>query len=236
MTRYEILPKTQLALLPELLPTRYAGFALYGGTAIALQIGHRESIDFDFFTAEPLDEAKIVRAMPFLKDAVALQREPDTWTVQVSPLGDAERPVKLSFFGGLGFGRVGTPKPTSRGELLLASPLDLLGHTLKVMLQRVEAKDYRDIAALLRSGLTIEAGLGAAQALFGSSFPPSAALRAMTYFGEGDFRTITRKDRHVLVGAASKAGAAIPARILSYDLTITTPEGQGPGEGPLAAL
>ena len=47
MTRYDILPKTQLAVLPELSPTRYAGFTLYGGTAIALQIGHRESIDFD---------------------------------------------------------------------------------------------------------------------------------------------------------------------------------------------
>ncbi|WP_373321508.1 nucleotidyl transferase AbiEii/AbiGii toxin family protein [Rivihabitans pingtungensis] len=31
------------------------GFVLYGGTAIALRLGHRESVDFDFFSDRPLD-------------------------------------------------------------------------------------------------------------------------------------------------------------------------------------
>lgn len=31
------------------------GFALYGGTAIALRLGHRTSVDFDFFNDRPLD-------------------------------------------------------------------------------------------------------------------------------------------------------------------------------------
>ena len=40
----------------ELFPnfSRFDGFYLVGGTALALQIGHRISVDFDFFSEEPL--------------------------------------------------------------------------------------------------------------------------------------------------------------------------------------
>lgn len=33
----------------------FEGFYLAGGTALALQIGHRVSIDFDLFTEKPID-------------------------------------------------------------------------------------------------------------------------------------------------------------------------------------
>lgn len=46
----EILPKEQRALWKELKPLQGMGFVLYGGTAIALRLGHRVSIDFDFFS------------------------------------------------------------------------------------------------------------------------------------------------------------------------------------------
>jgi Nucleotidyl transferase AbiEii toxin, Type IV TA system len=46
--KLEILPAAQRLLWQELgaIP---GGFTLYGGTAIALHLGHRQSIDFDFF-------------------------------------------------------------------------------------------------------------------------------------------------------------------------------------------
>lgn len=62
----EILPKSaknSLAILGEsgLLKDAY----LAGGTALALQIGHRISVDFDFFTSKEFDEKifiqKIIR-------------------------------------------------------------------------------------------------------------------------------------------------------------------------------
>ena len=46
--RLDILPPPQISLWPELGQVP-ADFALYGGTALALHLGHRESIDFDFF-------------------------------------------------------------------------------------------------------------------------------------------------------------------------------------------
>ena len=45
----EILSKEQLELLP-LLEMANRSFGLVGGTAVALQIGHRQSIDFDLFS------------------------------------------------------------------------------------------------------------------------------------------------------------------------------------------
>lgn len=56
-----------------------------------------------------------------------------------------------------------------------ASLLDLAGTKLKALLQRVEAKDYRDIAALLEHGIKLEDILGSARALFGVAFNPLIA-------------------------------------------------------------
>jgi hypothetical protein len=47
--RLDILPDAQQRLGPELAQTPDC-FILYGGTAIALRLGHRSSVGFDFFT------------------------------------------------------------------------------------------------------------------------------------------------------------------------------------------
>jgi hypothetical protein len=50
--RLDVLPATQRRLWPELrgVPPQ---FVLYGGTALALRLGHRHSVDFDFFSSIP---------------------------------------------------------------------------------------------------------------------------------------------------------------------------------------
>jgi hypothetical protein len=55
-----VLTNDQLKLSP--LIRQYANdFYLADGTAIALQIGHRRSIDFDLFTYKPFDSMKVTR-------------------------------------------------------------------------------------------------------------------------------------------------------------------------------
>ncbi len=54
----EILTKEQIKLLP-LLKKFSKNFGLVGGTAIAFQIGHRRSIDFDLFSLKPFENARI---------------------------------------------------------------------------------------------------------------------------------------------------------------------------------
>lgn len=99
---------------------------------------------------------------PFLKDAGVLQDEPETLTLVVQVPG-FDVPVKVSFFGGIAFGRVGEPDEAENGALI-ASLDDLMATKLKVMLERVEAKDYRDVAALLRAGVDLSRGLAATAA------------------------------------------------------------------------
>lgn len=50
---YEILNSSQIEFLPYLRIFNKS-FFLVGGTALALQIGHRRSIDFDLFTSSPI--------------------------------------------------------------------------------------------------------------------------------------------------------------------------------------
>src|SRR3989338_5307880 len=58
----EILTQGQLALLP-LIKKFSADFYLAGGTTLALQYGHRRSIDFDLFTKQSFDNQKILRSI-----------------------------------------------------------------------------------------------------------------------------------------------------------------------------
>jgi hypothetical protein len=52
----EALGRRQRSLLPRLAPlARQHGFYLAGGTALALQLGHRRSVDFDWFREDPID-------------------------------------------------------------------------------------------------------------------------------------------------------------------------------------
>lgn len=85
----------------------------------------------------------------------------------------------------------------------MASLDDLLATKLKVILQRIEAKDYIDIAALLKAGVPLDRGLSAAQCLYGSSFQPSESLKALVYFEGADLGTLSTDVKRTLIAAAS---------------------------------
>jgi hypothetical protein len=197
--RLDALPPAQRALWPELV-TVPGRFVLYGGTALALRLAHRPSVDFDFFAHDRLDHRELEREVPFVRDATTLDEGPDTRTILVKRAGGE---VKLSFFGGIGFGRVGDPDPTDDGILRAASLLDLAGTKVKALLQRVEAKDYLDVAALLDHGLLLEDILGSARALFGPAFNPLIAQKALCYFEGGDLASLNNRVRDRLVTAAA---------------------------------
>src|SRR5579859_1013774 len=198
--RMDILPPAQREIWPLLRPGVELGLVLYGGTAVALRLGHRESVDFDFFTDKQLSQEQLRRSYSFLNSSTTIQSEPDTLSVLVPVRGET---VKLSFFGSITIGRVGIPERTPDGVLEVASSLDLLATKLKVLLQRVEAKDYQDIAAILRSGQPLELGLAAAAELYAPTFQPSEAVKALTYFEGGDVAKLSDRDKSLLIRAVS---------------------------------
>ena len=217
----DTLPADQLQLWPQLQGATRLGFVLYGGTAIALRLGHRTSVDFDFFSEKPLDRERLHAAMSFMARSTTLQDAPDTLTVLTQGHGSASTPVKLSFFAGLDFGRVGTPDRSDDGVLQIASCADLLATKLKVLMQRVEAKDYRDIAALMTAGASLPNALAAASAMFGTAFQPSECLKAMTYFEGGDLHGLNIAEKTTLVQAVCQVRELPLAPPLTRELGTT---------------
>jgi len=199
--RMDMLPPAQRRLWPELRHAPNLGFTLYGGTAIALRLGHRESLDFDFFSERPLDRSAIKAALPFMAQSTTLQDRNHTWVVLVPCANSEGGHVKVSFFGTISFGRVGEPDFTDDGVLQVASFDDLMATKVKVVLQRAEAKDYRDIAAMVKAGVSLSRGLASARLLFGPNFQPSESLKALVYFNDGDLRTLPATERSALVDA-----------------------------------
>jgi len=215
-----ILPPAQQRLWPELRNAPNLGFTLYGGTAIALRLGHRASVDFDFFSEQPLNREVIKEAFPFIAQSTTLQDRSDTWTVRV-PYGNSEREhVKVSFFGAITFGRVGEPDFTDDGVLLAASFDDLMATKVKVILQRAEAKDYRDVVAMLNAGVDLSRGLASARLLFGPVFQPSESLKALAYFNDGDLKTLTASERDTLVHATLAVRDLPQVALRSTSLTV----------------
>jgi hypothetical protein len=196
-----VMPPAQREIWTDLAQAPQLNFVLYGGTAIAPHVGHRESLDFDFFRSEPLDKDQIRATFAFITGAAVVQDAPNTLVVLAEmPSG----PVKISFFGGIGFGRVHDPQRTSDGIFLVASLGDLLATKLIATLDRAEAKDYRDIAQMISAGVSLPAGLSAFREMFGGE--PAQVLRALGFFNDGDLNTLGRADQELLRNARDQVG------------------------------
>jgi hypothetical protein len=58
----EVLPAAQRELLRQLGPVAHGlGFYLAGGTAVAIHLGHRQSLDLDWFTGQMLSQEVLPR-------------------------------------------------------------------------------------------------------------------------------------------------------------------------------
>jgi len=214
--RLDTLPPPQRELWPRLAPSVKLGFVLYGGTATALRLAHRTSVDFDFFTENPIDPAELSQELGFIRESTVVQQQKDTLSVLAPSDGGN---VKISFFGEISIGRVGIPDLTPDGAMKMASLEDLLATKLKVLLQRVESKDYRDIVAILRSGVKLETGLAAAASMYSPNFQPAEAIKALTYFEGGDLVSLAASDRDYLTRTVGKVRSIPVLGIVSRSLS-----------------
>ena len=100
--RLDILPEFQRRLWPELdaVPSE---FVLYGGTAIALQLGHRVSEGFDFFSSSGFDPVRLRSRLPFFRDPDV--SDPEVWVHckrdNLEAFVDRGGLVKVAIFAGL---------------------------------------------------------------------------------------------------------------------------------------
>ena len=196
--KLDVLPAPQRRLWPELaaLPR---SFALYGGTAIALHLGHRHSIDFDFFSDQALTPALL--DLPLLSGMMVTQRAPDT----LSGIVDRGGPIKLSFFGVPKLPRLRPPLAAPDNGLPVASLLDLAGTKAAVVQVRAEAKDYADLDAILLDGrVDLPMALASAARLYGAQFNPQITLKALTYYDDPDVARLPAAVQRRLTDAVRK--------------------------------
>jgi hypothetical protein len=194
----EILPLPQRKLWNELseLPSE---FVLYGGTALALHLGHRNSIDFDFFGSRSIDVSQIERDTSFLKGANIIRRDMNT----LSAIVDRDGPVQVSFFGVPNLRRLSAAVVAEDNGLSVASLLDLAGTKASVVQVRAEAKDYVDIDALISAGkVDLPLALSAAQQIYGPTFNAQITLKALSFFDDGNLRRLPEDMKLRLVAAA----------------------------------
>ena len=174
-------------------------FVLYGGTALALYFGHRQSVDFEFFGNSLFDLATLAAKIPFLTGATITQQEPNT----LSAIIDRDGPVKVSFFGLPGIVRMRPPHIAPDNGLQIASLLDLAGTKAAVVQQRAEAKDYFDIDALLQDGrIDLPTALASPRGIYGPKFNPQITLTVLSFFGDGNLSRLAHAVQDRLARAA----------------------------------
>jgi len=139
----ETLDKSRMDLLPNLVHIKKLGFYLAGGTALALEIGHRQSVDFDFFRKEDFDSGELFETLQNIfsgKECKKTFESKNTLYLEING-------VKFSFFG---YKYPLIEEVISNEYLELASPLDIAAMKLFAIQKRAAKKDYTDIYYLLQ--------------------------------------------------------------------------------------
>ncbi|MDP2665759.1 MAG: nucleotidyl transferase AbiEii/AbiGii toxin family protein [bacterium] len=138
---YEALDEKRRALLSALGAFK-SDFYLAGGTALALQIGHRVSVDFDFFTEKDFDTEELYeRVQKVFGEVARTQESPNTLAIIV------QEDVRISFMK-YRYPLLGACVETE--HLRLSSIPDIGCMKLGAIVSRSELKDYVDLFFILK--------------------------------------------------------------------------------------
>jgi len=172
---WEILDKKRTTVLPNLKFLKDAGFYLAGGTALALQIKHRVSVDFDFYNQREFDSEALLEDFQETSNKIILiQKAKDTLIVKI-------RGIEASLFTY----RYRLIKPTIETKFLyLASLEDIAAMKLITIIQRGIKRDFIDFYFLIK-----RFGLKKIFQMTQKKYPPFnkyLGLQAIAYFDDAD--------------------------------------------------
>lgn len=162
-------------LIPYLAPWKKAGAYLAGGTALALQLGHRTSNDFDYYIGENFiasDMAELL-ALPSGKFRVTDESEGSLFGIA--------KEVKISLF------RYPYPllKPVVElGPLALASMEDIAAMKMIAIVQRGRRRDFIDLYFLIRR-FSLRTVLELTREKY-PMFDPYNGLKGLVYFNDAE--------------------------------------------------
>lgn len=176
----DVLPASQRALLHRLGPvaTRH-DFYLGGGTAVAIHIGHRRSVDLDWFTsdavADPLRLAETLRG-----EGIDLR----TLSVDAGTLHVEAEGIRTSFLE-YRYPMLQSPEDLPDFGCRLASLQDLACMKLSAIAGRGSRKDFVDVYALGRTGFDV-AGMASSYQRKFQIEDVGHVVMSLTYFDDAD--------------------------------------------------
>ena len=173
----EVLNKNQLELLP-LLKTFKSEFYLVGGTAIALHIGHRRSIDFDLFKQGRLILNRILNKISRLNYSYKVTRR-------------VEEQLNM-IIGNVNFTFYEYPYPidaTCKFENIFKLPdlLQLSAMKAFALGRRSKWKDYIDLYYILKDHYTVSEIVKSSELIFGQLFSEKLFRAQLSYFEDIDY-------------------------------------------------
>ena len=171
----DVLTDGQRQLLP-LIRKFSSQFGLVGGTAVALQLGHRRSIDFDLFSLAPfeLDEVgEVIRGIAMIEQTLISGKNELSVVVNKVKLTFYRYPFKIGFrenFDGIKMADIKT---------LAAMKALALG-------KRAKWKDYVDLYFIFK-GYSLNDVVDKAEELFGGEFNEKLFRVQLAYFEDIDY-------------------------------------------------
>ena len=161
-----------LAAQPELQETR-----LVGGTALALQYGHRQSVDLDFFGRLPEDKEILIDASRRVGDVVVINCSKAILQLIINH-------VKVDFVDYSRYPWIDAPIVTD--DYVLASDKDIAAMKVNAIIGRGSRKDFIDLYVLLQ-----HYSLSEILAFYQKKYPEFSEYRAllsMTYFEDAEMQ------------------------------------------------
>lgn len=175
----EVMPPGQRAVLGRLGPLASPrGFSLGGGTAVAVRLGHRRSVDLDWF-AEEMPEP--LRLAAFLREeGFDLQvRSVDEGTLH----GEADG-VQVSFLE-FRYPTLREPERWPEYGCRILTLADLACMKLSAVAGRGSKRDFIDLWAIGRSGLPLAEMLAGYRQKFGTE-DVAHVLMSLAYFDDAE--------------------------------------------------
>ena len=178
MLHREILTQKQKELLP-LVAKFSPDFNLVGGTAIALYIGHRESIDFDLFSLREFRNINIKRKILRIRDIERIVRdEYGQYTLIINQVYFTffYYPFKIEF--------------SEKFDDIIRMPdlLTLAAMKAHALGRRAKWKDYVDLYFILRDFYSLKKITQKAKELFGNEFNEKLIREQLSYFDDVSYQ------------------------------------------------
>jgi hypothetical protein len=175
MLYYKTIDPPTLELLTQMLKIpEFKDLRLAGGTALALQIGHRKSIDLDFFGQLKIDEYMFSHVLKQFNEVKLLNQ---TENIKIYLING----IKTDF---VNYSYDWIDQPVTDGCLRLAGLMDIAAMKLAAITGRGTKKDFIDIYFLLRN-FTLEEML----AFYDRKYPDGSAflaLKSLGYFEDAE--------------------------------------------------